>query len=117
MNNFLKEYRDRKSLSRKEAKAILIKFLMVNGRLQDYAKCYNYYHCRFRLDGPLSIEGTIDATIDYMCKNKVSYIKVFGDGYASFCWASCSEIFNYRIWSDLNEIWKDNIGMCIKIET
>lgn len=117
MNDFLKEYRGRKSFSRKEAKAILIKFLMVNGRLQDYAKCYNYDHRRFSLDGPLSVEGTIDATIDHMCKYGVFYNRAFGNGNASFSWSTCSKIFNCSIWSDLNEIWKDNIGMGTKIET
>lgn len=112
MDNFLKEYEGKTIFTKKEAKSIFIKFLMIHGVLQDYAKCYNLYHIRCGdYTFNKTVKDTIESTINYILKNGINYCRLFLDIPASFSWS----IDNIVKWENLNKIWCKYIKSDAKI--
>ncbi len=108
MNDFLKEYKSRTMFTKKEAKAILTKFLLIHGVLQEYAKCYNDYQCNKKT----SVKDTIDFTINYVIVHNVYYNDIFNNMSASFSWSTSS---NPKLWSKLHKIWFSNVNPRAKV--
>ena len=69
------------TFSKKEARAIFVKFLLENNCLRQYVACYN----AFRKE-ELTPSEVIDRTIDYIQKIPFSFYEIFRYSSTSFFW-------------------------------
>ena len=99
-------------ISKKQAKAILVKFLFENRCVEDFVKSCNFKHNN---SFQLSAQETIEFCINRLMVDNKYLDEIFDWGSISFTWAECTHIKSREYWRSINCKWKGLIDGNIKV--
>jgi len=105
------------TLSKKEARAIFVKFLLENNCLRQYVACYNAFRKK-----ELAPSEVIDRTIDYVQKIPFSFYEIFRYSSTSFFWYHSCVVDTMRdcfLCNDSADYWRrirDKFEMYVRLQ-
>ena len=96
-------YRGKESITRDNVRALIIRFLMVHKKLDEFIKCYRHYHGE-----DYNVEDIFDDSVYLLFKRGDKIEDYFNKIPVSFDWGLCEQakLCGASVWSNISREWR-----------